>query len=98
MIHPGNEFALLGPIDGKTYLRVVGDISLQKDILLNWIFSLIEVCMTSQLESKLRIVSSGEEISVITPIISSLAHEGHPIVLQTSKSNLILLIHLIFGM
>ena len=101
MIHPGNEFALLDPIDGKTYLRVVGDISLQKDILLNWmhiLFSLMEVCMTSQLESKLRIVSSGEEISVITPIISSLAHGGHPIVLQTSKSNLILPIYLIFGM
>ena len=32
MIHPGNEFALLDPIDGETYLRVVGDISLQKDI------------------------------------------------------------------
>ena len=35
MIRPGNKFSLLGPIDGKTYLRVVGDISLQKDILLN---------------------------------------------------------------
>ena len=97
MIRPGNEFALLGPIDGKTYLRVVGEryiAQLNAYIL----FSLMEVCMTSQLESKLRIVSSGEEISVITPIISSLAHEGHPIVLQTSKSNLILPIYLIFGM
>ena len=54
--------------------------------------------MTSQLESKLRIVSSGEEISVITPIISSLVHEGHSIVFQTSKSNLILPNYLIFGM